>query len=127
LGRRLCMKPLDPPENLHVLAAEGWLELGNTAEANEELEKISPGLRAHPDVLSVRWHIYAAAKQWEAALDIAIAVTTLAPDEANGWVQRSCSLHKLARTEEARELLLNVLGRFPLNAAIRYNLACYEC
>jgi hypothetical protein len=29
----------------HVEAAEGWLELGNLLEANEELERISPDQR----------------------------------------------------------------------------------
>jgi len=29
-------------------AAEGWLELGNWLEANEELERISPEMRGHP-------------------------------------------------------------------------------
>jgi hypothetical protein len=49
------------------LAAEGWLELGSPTEANEELEKIAPRLRAHPDVLDIRWQIYAAAERWDAA------------------------------------------------------------
>jgi hypothetical protein len=54
------VKPLEPPDGFHLLAAHGWLELGNHAEANEELEKIAPELRARPDVLKVRWEIYAA-------------------------------------------------------------------
>jgi hypothetical protein len=48
------MKPLEPPDSLHLQAAQGWLELGSHIEANEELEKIAPQLRAHPDVLKVR-------------------------------------------------------------------------
>ena len=78
-------------------------------------------------MLSVRWHICAAANQWLVAVDLAKTVTKLAPDEAGGWVQLACSQHRVGRTKEARETLLNVLDRFPLNAAIRYNLACYEC
>ena len=42
------MKSLDSPNNHHLSAAIGWLELGNWQEANEELEKIAPALRAHP-------------------------------------------------------------------------------
>ena len=34
------MKPLEPPDSLHLQAAQGWLELGNHIEANEELEKM---------------------------------------------------------------------------------------
>ena len=57
------MKPLENPDLLHLQAAAGWLELGNHIEANEELEKITPKLRAHPDVLEVCWQVYAAAKK----------------------------------------------------------------
>ena len=48
------MKPLTPPDSFHLKAAEGWFELGNHLEANEELEKIAPKLRVHPDVLEIR-------------------------------------------------------------------------
>jgi len=33
----------------------------------------------------------------------------------------------LKRTAEAREGLLAVVERFPAEATMRYNLACYEC
>ena len=68
------MKPLQPPDSHHLEAAQGWLELGNHAEADAELDSIASSLRAHPDVLNVRWGIYAAARKWEAALDIAAAL-----------------------------------------------------
>jgi hypothetical protein len=68
------MKPLEPSDSLHVQAAQGWLELGNHIEADAELDNIDGPLRAHPDVLKERWEIYAAAKKWEAALDIAAAI-----------------------------------------------------
>src|SRR5690349_10510510 len=58
----LMIPPLEPPDSHHLAAAQGWLELGNHAEANNELERISPTLRAHPDALEVSWQIYAAAK-----------------------------------------------------------------
>jgi len=121
------MKPLEPPDTLHLLAAQGWLELGNHIEANEELENITASLRAHPDVLKVRWEIYAAAKKWKATLDIAAALIQLDPDDPLGWVHRSYALHELKRTAEARDNLLCVVDRFPSSATMRYNLACYEC
>jgi tetratricopeptide (TPR) repeat protein len=121
------MKPLEPPDSLHLLAAQGWLELGNHIEANEELENIAPQLRAHPDVLKVRWEVYAAAKKWEATLDIAAALIQLDPDDPLGWVHRSYALHELRRTAEARDNLLRVVDKFPMSATMRYNLACYAC
>ncbi len=119
--------PLEPPDSLHLLAAQGWLELGNPTDANAELEQITPELRSHPEVLEVRWEVHAAAKEWEAALEIAAALLQLAPDEAIGWVHRSYALHELKRTAEARDNLLRVVDKFPLSATMRYNLACYEC
>ena len=35
------MNPLRPVDLHHLRAAEGWLELGNVAEAREELDNIS--------------------------------------------------------------------------------------
>ncbi len=37
------MRPVAPPDSLHLQAAQGWLELGNHIEANEELENIVAG------------------------------------------------------------------------------------
>jgi tetratricopeptide (TPR) repeat protein len=119
--------PLQPPDTFHLEAAQGWLKLGSHIEANEELEKITAQLRAHPDVLKVRWQIYAMAKKWDAALDIAAALIQLDPDDPLGWVHRSYSLRELKRTADARDNLLRVADKFPLNATMRYNLACYEC
>jgi len=35
-------KTMEQPDISHFKAAEGWLELGNWQEANEELERITP-------------------------------------------------------------------------------------
>ncbi len=114
-------------ERRHLEAAEGWLGLGNPAEADEELAQLRPSLASHPSVLPLRWQVYAEQKKWEAALDIAAALMKLAPESVFGWVHRSYCLHELGRTLEARENLLPVLEKFPDDALMRYNLACYEC
>jgi tetratricopeptide (TPR) repeat protein len=121
------INPLEVPDRFHVEAAQGWLELGDHLEANEELEKIVPELRSHPHVLTIRCEIYIAAKKWESALDIATALAQLDPDDSFGWIHRSYCLHRLERTLEARDNLLGVVESFPISATIRYNLACYEC
>jgi hypothetical protein len=71
------MTNLQHPDTLHLQAARGWLELGNHLEANEELEKITASLRAHPEVLEVRWRIYAKAEKWEGAFEIALTLPQL--------------------------------------------------
>ena len=47
----ITMKGLEPPDSIHLQAAQGWLELGNHLEADKELDEIAPQLRTHPDVL----------------------------------------------------------------------------
>jgi tetratricopeptide (TPR) repeat protein len=99
----------------------------NHLEANDELENITAENRVHPTVLEVRWQIYAKAKKWKGALDIASVLIQLVPEHPLGWVHRSFSLHEMKRTEEARDNLLRVADKFPQDPVMRYNLACYEC
>jgi predicted Zn-dependent protease len=121
------MKPLELHDERHVDAAQGWFELGNCIEATEELEQITPEMRGHPSVLEVRFHIYAAAKKWEYAAEIAKAIADLVPESPFGFTHRAFSLHELKRTQEAWNVLLPVVDRFPDQYIIRYNLACYAC
>jgi uncharacterized protein HemY len=71
------MNKLELNDKRHLEAAEGWLGLGNYLEANEELERITPELRAHPDVLTLRYEVYAKGKKWEVAAEIAQALTKI--------------------------------------------------
>ena len=111
----------------HLNAAEGWLGLGDWRSADDELAELTPELRAHPDVLEVRWQVHAVAKRWEACVQIATTLAELAPDRPSGWIHRSFALHELKRTQEALDNLLSVVARFPKDATMPYNLACYEC
>ena len=111
----------------HLNAAQGWLELGDWQSANDELENIAPQLRAHPDVLKMRFDVYSAAEHWELALVVAEAVVKMLPDEPEGWIHRSFALHELKRTGEAQEKLRPAAGKFPKQWLIVYNLACYAC
>ena len=93
--------PTLPMADLHHLnAAEGWLGLGDWQSADDELEAITPELRAHPEVLEVRWQVHAVAKRWEACVQIATTLAELAPDRPSGWIHRSFALHELKRTQE---------------------------
>ena len=104
------MKPLQPPDTFHLQAAQGWIELGNHEEANEELELIDAPLRAHPDVLEVRWLIYQKVENWELCKDIGTALVKLVPERSTGWIQRSFALHEMKRTQEAYDELKPATG-----------------
>jgi len=121
------MSEFASPDIHHLHAAQGWLELGSHLEATEELEKITPALRAHPDVLELHWQIYAKEKKWEACVDIATAQVAAAPRQPEGWIHRSYALHELRRTKEAAELLEAAADLWQGHWLIHYNMACYSC
>ena len=121
------MQPLEHPDLFHVNAAQGWLDLGNAAEATTELGHISSGLQNHPEVLEVAWQIAVKQTRWLDALTISEQLCALVPDNAFGWIHRSFCLHELKRTREAWDTLLPMAETFPREWLLRYNLACYAC
>lgn len=121
------MSKLDFPDRHFAQAAEGWLELGDPVEASRELDRISAEAAGHPIVLELRWRLLAHHREWAKALEVARAMTSVAPDQAEGWIHQSYTLHELRRTDEAWSTLVGVADRFPLESIIPYNLACYAC
>jgi Flp pilus assembly protein TadD len=115
------------PDRHFVQAAAGWLELGNPTEAAVELNQVSQKHARHPDVLEIRWRLCAAKLDWKEALEVAQAVTQVAPERPSGWIHQSYSLHELKRTNEARDVLSPLAKKFPKEFIIPYNLACYAC
>jgi tetratricopeptide (TPR) repeat protein len=111
----------------YLEAAEGWLGLGDWAEANKELENINPQFRGHPEILGARFQIYAKAGKWEYAVELARAISELIPENPFGHFHLAYSLHELKRTKEAYDVLIAVVDKFPTEHLIRYNLACYAC
>ena len=69
-------------------------------------------------------HIYAAAKRWLLAIEVARALTALLPDNEQAWTNYANSLYFTGRTAEARVTAIFSLGRFPENASLHCNLAC---
>jgi len=123
------VKPLDIPDIHHLRAAEGWLELGDAAEALQELENISPGEKEHPVVLELRFQILAKKNDWDACRDIAGMITQQLPDFAGGWLHLAYATRRATGGGEqaAFEILQPVSAKFPEEPTIPYNLACYVC
>ena len=119
------MNPLRAADVHHLRAAEGWIELGNAAEAREELDQISTNRLDHPDVLEVSWMLFAKEQNWNACVKTAELLVQQAPERPGGWIHRSFALHELKQTEEAFDHLSPVRGIFPDQWVIPYNLACY--
>ena len=117
-----------PPPNAHYLeAAVGWLELGNPREALAELAQIVPEFLDHPQVLEVKWQIFARTESWDQTLPIAQAFCQVAPGLPQGWLHQAVSLYRLNRTQDAWNLLLPMAKKFPRSWIIAYDLSCYAC
>jgi hypothetical protein len=63
--------PVEPPDQKFFEAARGYAELGMFHEANEELEKIDPFLRAAPEIVALRIEIYRGLEKWELMAEMA--------------------------------------------------------
>ena len=109
----------------HIQAAEGWLGLGNPAEAAVELDRIKAENCEHPAVLVIRCSVFYAAKNWQKVFEIAEALTKVAPGDPFGWLNRSHALHFMGRTQEAWDGLLPMAPKFKRLYAVPYDLACY--
>lgn len=123
------MQKLGAPDHHHLDAAIGWLGLGLPGDALAELQAIAPGLQNHPDVLEVRWELFAREQNWTEALAFAEQLVALAPQRASGWLHRAYALRRAPGGDvaQAQEVLLPAAEMFPGEPTIFYNLACYAC
>jgi tetratricopeptide (TPR) repeat protein len=121
------IKKLNERDSFHLKAAEGWFELGDSISANSELDEISPGDRAHPAVLIMRYEIYSKAEKWDYAIEIANALLKMLPEDAESWLNMAFTVRRKTggSIREAKEMLLEAEPKFPKDYSFPYNLACY--
>jgi hypothetical protein len=121
----LQIDPLPCSVHFSVEAAEGWLMLGNPAEALAELEQIPAEYHRHPRPLAVQWRAWHetgnTAEAWYAAHLLCQAV----PDCSGAWICQANALRELRGERAAADLLRPLVSRFPEEPVIPYNLACY--
>ena len=123
------MQTFEPPDTHYLSSAIGWLELGNPSEARAELARITPRLQTHPAVLELRWLICAKEARWEEGLALAETLVATAPEEPSGWLHRAYALRRVSHgtLQQAWDALRPAADKFPNEAIIAFNLACYAC
>jgi tetratricopeptide (TPR) repeat protein len=119
--------PLNPEDQRHLTAAEGYAQLGMFLDANEELEKIDADVRHLPEVLAVRVEIYSGLKKWELLRVVAKKLADHDPDEPQWPISLAYATRRAESIEAAKLILLEAVERHPKEPMIHYNLACYEC
>jgi tetratricopeptide (TPR) repeat protein len=119
--------PLERPDWQYWQAAAGYAELGMFLEADTELDKIDPFNRAAPEVLALRIAIYRGLEKWELMQEIAKRLAEFQPDDIQWTISLAYATRRANSIEAAKEVLLNAEPKFPKEAGIKYNLACYLC
>lgn len=109
----------------HIIAAEGYLDLGMTLAANEELERMPAEDRSRPEVYALRLKIYIELKKWDLAEVCAKHLTKIWPDQKGWWCAWAFATRQAVSIEGAEKTLIQARVRFPEDALIYYNLACY--
>src|SRR5215471_7308722 len=97
------------------------------SDVDAELERIDPFNRAAPEVLAVRIAIYHGLKKWEAMREIAKRLADFEPQDVQWAVSYAYATRRAESIAAAKPILLNAEKRFPKEAIIKYNLACYFC
>ena len=125
----LDVQRVEPPDSHFLAAAVGWMELNNRVEAKLELQRISVPFQTHPDVLEVTLMLHAEDKDWSESLATARRLIDAAPERSMGWLQQAYALRRVqgGGLQAAWDALLPAVERFPKEANIPYNLACYAC
>jgi tetratricopeptide (TPR) repeat protein len=121
------MKPLNLQDARRLLAAQGWLELGDAVSAGDELEEITPEEKAHPAVLQIRYAIYVKREQWDMATEMAEELADAQPDMAGSWINLAYATRRKTGggIPDAKKILLAAEPLFPKDYVIPFNLACY--
>lgn len=105
---------MNATDRRHLEHAQGWLGLGNWQEANAELEEISPAMRAHPEALRVRCGVYALAKKWDGAYEIARTLCR-APkahwQDAYNLARAACQVGRLKEAYASLQRAIELAGR----------------
>ena len=118
---------LEPNDQRHLTAAEGYLEMGMFLAADAALDDIAPEFRHIPQVLTLRELIYEGMERWDLAQQIAKGLMDADP----GSPRRAICLARVTRhaqsLEAAIEVLQAAIARRTWNNQLYYDLACYTC
>ena len=118
---------LEFPDKEFFIAAVGYSELGLFLEANEQVEKINPLDRITPAVLALRIDIYRGLEKWESMQAASEVLHELEPHELQFVISYTYATRRAESIIAAKNILISSLAKFPHEAIIYYNLACYDC
>ena len=118
--------PLEAPDQLHLRAAVGYIELEMFDEANAQLEEIDPLCRHLPEVLAPRLAIYHGLQKWDLLAVVAKRLAEWNPKEPGFFIECAYATRRAESIHAAHAILTRAADLHPNNGTIHFNLACYE-
>lgn len=110
----------------HLEAAHGYLGLGMPLDAWNELEEIDPKHRTTREALIMRAEVCRALERWELMVEVCHFLARHEPDEVGHALNLAYAVRRHENVEAATAILDEARVRFPQEALIPYNLACYR-
>jgi tetratricopeptide (TPR) repeat protein len=108
----------------HLTTAEGYLEIGLVAEANNEVDKMAPEDKARPEVYSLRLQIYALLGKWDYARICAEHLAKIWPERSAWRITWASCVRRTEGLAAAEKVLQNAVAIFPEDPSVLYHLAC---
>ena len=116
------------PTHRRLEYASGYIALGMHKDAATELALIEGEAARSAEALRGWMHLHHETRNWTSLIEVATALTDIAPTEEQGWISWAYALRELKRVREAQLVLQRAE---PLHgkasAVLHYNLACYAC
>lgn len=117
-----------PPDCLWRLRkSDGYMDLKMWDCADAELARVPAAFRGTTLYRQLLLRLALERNRWSDAAELADALRQSEPDQACHWVQLAFATRRLQGIEAARSILREAHDRFPREAIIPFNLACYEC
>jgi tetratricopeptide (TPR) repeat protein len=123
------LSDLEPAVMHRINAVLGWLDLGCPEEARAEFKSLPSELQGSDQFLELRWIIEVRLQLWDEALVTAERLVAIRQDDASSWLHHAYALRRASSgsLESAKKALRPAFEKFPAEATIPYNLACYAC
>jgi len=107
--------------------ANGYRELSMFKEALEELSRLPLKYASHSKTLQMKLSIFFDAKDWKAAECTAKEIAMREPNDPGNFINLAYATRRAKTVRKANAILLTAVDRFPNEAIVHYNLACYAC
>jgi predicted Zn-dependent protease len=104
--------------------AEGWLQLGNYAEAMDALDNLDLETRAHYTVLKLRCKIYRMEKRWRELSLLASGCASRFPNVCAFWMEWASAYYHQGDYAHAFVGMHRQLDRFPDSARMDTTVDC---